>query len=70
MHLIYFRLPIGILGLLQTDENYLRRGYAFLVKKYISKQVAEMGYDVYQCVMMDNVPAQAFGEKLGFKAVG
>lgn len=64
-----FSLPSGLLGVLQTDENYLGRGYASLVLKYVSKKIAEMGQDVYAGVVEDNTPSHKLFKKHGAKSV-
>lgn len=60
-----------MLGILQTDENHLGRGYGALVLKHVSKQIAELGHDVYAGVMEENTPSRRLFEgKLGAKLIG
>lgn len=62
--------PNGLLGALQTDDKYYGFGYASLVTRYLSKIIAELGYDVYADIYEQNKPSRSLFEKLGFKAVG
>lgn len=55
---------------LQTDENYFGRGYAALVTKYLSRKIAERGFDIYAGVFEENYPSRNLFEKLGFRSVG
>lgn len=55
---------------LQTDMDYLGHGYASLVVKAISKQVAELGHDITVGVFDVNTPSRALFEKLGFNVIG
>lgn len=57
----------GLIGALQTDSNYYRHGYAMLVTKYLSKNIAEMGHDVYVGIFDNNTSSRSLFEKLGFK---
>lgn len=55
---------------MQTDEKFQRKGYAGLVKKYVSKKIAEMGHDIYAGVFEKNTPSRSLNKKLGFEEVG
>lgn len=61
------RLPTGLHGALQTDENYYGQGYGALVLKYNSRAIAELGHDVYAGVFEENIPSRALFSKLGFE---
>lgn len=63
------RLPTGLLGALQTDENYYGQGYGALVLKYNSRTIAQMGDDVYGGVFEENTPSRSLFSKLGFKQI-
>lgn len=63
-------LQSGMMGVLQTDEKYTGRGYGALVTKCLSREVAEMGFDVYVEIVKSNKPSRSLFEKLGFKPVG
>lgn len=64
------RLPTGLLSALQTDENHVGQGYAALVTKYLSKQIAESGFDVCAGIFEKNYVSRSLFEKLGFKSIG
>lgn len=57
------------MGILQTDKKYAGHGYGTLVTKYMSKKVAEMGFDVYVEIVENNMPSKSLFEKLGFKPI-
>lgn len=65
-----FRLPTGLLGALQTDEQYFGKGYGSLVIKGISKKIAQRGHDIYAGVIEENAPSRGLFGKLGFVSVG
>ncbi|XP_031627117.1 uncharacterized protein LOC116343273 [Contarinia nasturtii] len=65
-----FIYPSGLLGVLQTDPLYYGKGYAALITKYLSKQLAEMGFDVYTLIDEVNTPSRKLFGKLGFKSIG
>lgn len=52
---------------LQTDKEHLGHGYGTLVKKALSKKIAEAGWDVYTTARETNVVARRLFEKLGFE---
>lgn len=54
---------------LQTDENHFGHGYASLVVRTISKQIAELGHDINAGIFEVNTPSRALFGKLGFKAI-
>lgn len=64
------RLPTGLLGALQTDEQHFGKGYGTMVVKDISKKVAQSGHDIYAGIFEKNFPSRRLFEKLGFEAVG
>lgn len=68
--LIYFSLPTGLLGALQTDEHYYGHGYGSLVAKYVSKKIAEMGHDINAGIFEQNTPSRTLLGKLGFRSIG
>lgn len=41
-----------------------------MVTKQLSKEIAEMGDDVYAAIYPDNVPSKSLFKKLGFEPVG
>lgn len=69
LFLIPNRLQAGVLGAVQVDENYLKRGLGTVVLKAITKQLAENGHDSSAAVSVDNVPSQALFKKAGFRKV-
>ncbi|XP_070489954.1 uncharacterized protein [Chironomus tepperi] len=61
---------ISTLFVLQVDEKHLRKGYAGLVTKAITKHVAqEHGYCVNTNIMRENFKSMALFEKLSFKKI-
>lgn len=68
--LLSIRLPTGLLGALQTDEQHLAKGYGSMVVKDISKKIAQLGHDVHAGIFEENTPSRRLFEKLGFEAVG
>lgn len=63
-----FSESTGVIGTLQTDENYYGHGYGELLFKYLSKKIAEIGHDVYAPVFESNIPSSSLS-KLGFKPI-
>lgn len=64
-----FSFPDGLLGILQTDENYYGNGYGSLVCQAISREIGEMGHDMYSAVNEANTPSRALFIKLGAKSI-
>lgn len=62
-----FRWPSGSVLALQTDKNHRGCGYGTLVTRAYSKQIAEMGRDVYAGVYKTNAASRALFERLGFE---
>ncbi|KAJ8924213.1 hypothetical protein NQ315_007004 [Exocentrus adspersus] len=58
---------MGQLALLQTLEAHKRKGYASVLVKYASKELAKKGYSPYGTVMADNLASKAIFERAGFK---
>lgn len=56
-----------MLARLQTHKEYTNRGYAVLVTKYLSKNLAQSGYDVYAGIFESNQPSRNLFSKLGFQ---
>lgn len=61
--------PSGNLGALQTDKQFLGKGYASLVTRAIIKQIAELGHDVLAGMVKDNTASMSLFRKLGFEYV-
>ncbi|XP_044736196.1 uncharacterized protein LOC123298299 [Chrysoperla carnea] len=59
----------GSLAILQTDENYKRRGYAKIVTKALCKKFAENNMDSLSFITLGNTPSETLFEGLGFKIV-
>lgn len=57
---------LGQLGILQTLPEYKRRGYATLIIKVMSKDIAEDGHDPLGTVLVGNIASEGMFEKLGF----
>ncbi|KAJ8924214.1 hypothetical protein NQ315_007005 [Exocentrus adspersus] len=61
---------MGQLTILQTLDGYKRKGYASVLVKYISVELAKKGYNAFGAVFAENVASVAMFEKLGFKYLG
>ncbi|XP_044739402.1 uncharacterized protein LOC123300787 [Chrysoperla carnea] len=59
----------GVLGILQTDEKYKRRGYATVVTKALCKKIAENNADSICYINVENTASKKLFESLGFKAI-
>lgn len=59
----------GLLGMLQCDKKYLGQGYAVLVMKYLAKEIAKRGHDVYGSILPTNTPSRGLSGKIGGKVV-
>lgn len=66
----FYRNINGLLGALQTDEQHCGKGYATIVLKAISRQIAQLGHDIYAGIFAKNTPSRGLFEKLGFELVG
>ncbi|XP_063697440.1 uncharacterized protein LOC134828395 [Culicoides brevitarsis] len=62
-----FRLQVGALGALQTDKNYLRRGFGSLVTRKMCKILAEMDQDTFALVDASNEASKRMFQKVGFE---
>lgn len=58
---------LGILGALQTVQNYKRRGYGAIMIKMLSKHMAEEGYTPMALILNSNQTSGALFRLLGFK---
>lgn len=65
-----FSYADGVMGILQTDEQYLRRGYGSLVLKAAARKVAQMGHDIYSAVNEANIPSQKVVDRVGYNRIG
>lgn len=61
---------LGQLGMIQTVENYQKKGYACIITKVLSKKIAERGEDPAGTVAEDNTASQNMFKKLGFENKG
>lgn len=59
-----------MIGVLQTDKNYLGHGYGSLVAKAISKKIAELNQDTYFAVSESNHACRSMFEKFGASSIG
>lgn len=63
------RYDNGSIGVLQVDENHLRKGYGSLIAKALSRKIAEeFDCDITALIKYDNVGSISMFSKLGFKA--
>jgi len=58
---------LGTMVVLQTLEEYKRRGYASLVVRAMSRDIAEEGHNPLGTVVTTNSPSQGMFAKLGFQ---
>lgn len=63
------RWPNGLLMALQTDEDHYGHGYGALVKKALSKKIAETGWDVYTTTLETNMAARRLYEKHSYEEI-
>ncbi|XP_018560931.1 uncharacterized protein LOC108903292 isoform X2 [Anoplophora glabripennis] len=61
---------LGQLGVLQTEDEHKRKGYASLITKYMSKQLALKGYNAFGTVIDTNHSSISMFTKLGFRSLG
>ncbi|RZF43743.1 hypothetical protein LSTR_LSTR009166 [Laodelphax striatellus] len=59
----------GGVGVLQSREDCLRKGYASLATRTLTKAMANCGITPHACIMDCNTRSRAFFEKLGYKRV-
>lgn len=64
------RFPHSLVAALQTDDQHLGKGYGLLVVKEVSRQIAQLGHDVYADILDTNRASRSLFEKLGFAVVG
>lgn len=64
------RMPLGDIGIIQTLEQYQKKGFASLVIKRIAKSIATEDESAIAFVPTGDEPSQLFFEKLGFHNVG
>ncbi|KAL7043377.1 hypothetical protein ACKWTF_001480 [Chironomus riparius] len=61
---------VNSLFVLQVDENHLRKGYATIITKALSKLIAdERGLDINANIICSNVKSMGLFEKLSFKVI-
>lgn len=63
------RNDYGALGILQTEEKHKRKGYASIVTKYFSKELALNGIDPTCYIVIKNSASEILFTKLGFSVV-
>ncbi|XP_023017117.2 uncharacterized protein [Leptinotarsa decemlineata] len=61
---------VGKIGLLQTAPNHRKKGYASIITKLLSKQIAEEGENPTTNVLISNTASIKLMEKLGMQNVG
>lgn len=64
------RMALGHIGIVQTLEEYQKRGFASLVTKKIAKTIASEDENPIAFVPIGHEPSQLFFEKLGFQNLG
>ena len=61
---------VNSLFVLQVDENHLRKGYATIITKALSKLIAdERGIDINTTIICSNVKSRGLFEKLSFEVI-
>lgn len=58
---------LGQLCALQTDQHYQNRGYAELVVRRMSYELAKNGFDACALITTGNKPSEKVFQKLGFQ---
>lgn len=66
----FFRCTTGPLLALQTNKDHFGHGYGSVVTRAISKQIAELGHDLYAGIFEENKPSRNLFEKLGYRSIG
>ncbi|KAJ8968985.1 hypothetical protein NQ314_001995 [Rhamnusium bicolor] len=61
---------MGQLSLVQTVDDQKKKGYASLITKYLSKELAKKGHDALGTILVENIVSQMMFEKLGFRSLG
>lgn len=64
-----FKNHLGILGILQTVEEYKRRGFGSLMIKFLAKLLAEEGIDPVTSVSIHNTASKNMMRKIGFEEI-
>lgn len=59
----------GGVGVLQTRSDQMRRGYASLVARCISRAMAHLGISPHACVMNSNTKSQNLFKSIGYSRV-
>lgn len=67
---IFCSYSTGLVGILQTDEKFVGKGYGSLVTKALLKKIAETGDNIYTGFFEHNIPSRSLFEQLGFKQIG
>lgn len=62
-------MPTGLLLDLQTDKDHYGYGYGSLVTRMLSKQIADLGHDIFAGIFEVNTASRALFSKLGFKVI-
>lgn len=61
---------VNSLFVLQVDDNHLRKGYATIITKALSKEIAdERELDINANIIYSNVKSMELFKKLGFKVI-
>lgn len=63
-------MALGHIGIVQTLEEYQKKGFASLVAKKVAKSIAGDEENPIAFVPIGDEPSQLFFEKLGFQNVG
>lgn len=61
--------PMGQMSTLQTDVNHKRKGYATLITKAKSKELAQDGFNPLGTIVQGNVASETMFSKLGFRSI-
>lgn len=63
-------MALGHIGIVQTLEEFQKRGFATLVMKKMAKTIAAEDENPIAFVPIGHEPSQCFFEKLGFENLG
>ncbi|KAJ8924216.1 hypothetical protein NQ315_007007 [Exocentrus adspersus] len=61
---------LGQLNLLQTVDAHKRKGYASIIVKHASKEMAKKGYSAFGTIFIENEASVALFRSIGFRNLG
>lgn len=64
-----FQLPVGALGVLQTVDNYKRKGLGSFLVKSMAQLLVAIDMDTFGFVVDENYSSRKMFEKIGFSVI-